>query len=346
MQPRSLLAVREPRAGRPLGECVCIVYSSRYQISLLGLERLHPFDINKYARIYIQLVVDGLIAPEDVYVPEPLSREHLLRVHTPEYLRDLRRPRLLAKYLEAPVAAWLPAFAGDAGILLPFRYASGGTLLAARLALDHGMAVNLGGGYHHAEPDRGGGFCIYADMPIALRVLQSEGLVRRALFVDVDVHQGNGTARCVAAGDDAFTFDMFEKDIYPHPKQHNDIDVPLPGGVGDEEYLRVLSSRLPEAFERAAPDIVFYQAGVDSLAGDPLGHMRLSPEGIVRRDQIVFAEAARRKAPIVMTLGGGYSQQAWRVQCDSVRALIEKYAPGPRRAAVPGKNAASRLPEE
>ncbi|MDM8008778.1 MAG: histone deacetylase [Phycisphaerae bacterium] len=324
--PESLRLVQQPRNGIPLDEHVCLVYSQRYQINLGGAERLHSFDINKYAKIYLQLVTDGLIRPEDVYVPAEIGREDLLRVHTPEYLARLRQPSALARYLESGwVTLMLPGVA-DAAILRPFRYATGGTVLAARLAVRYGVAVNLGGGYHHAEPDRGGGFCIYADMPIAIRVLQSEGLIRRALVVDLDAHQGNGTARCMTGDDDVFTFDMHEEDIYPFPKETNDLDIPLTAGMEDDEYLRLLSGHLPEAFDRARPDIVFLQVGVDVLAGDRLARLRLTPEAIIERDRLVFDEAGRRRFPIVMVLGGGYSRQAWQVQYRSIRRVLGRHA--------------------
>ena len=171
-------------------------------------------------------------------------------------------------------------------------------------------------------------------MPIAIRVLQAEGLIRRALVVDLDAHQGNGTARCVAGDDNVFTFDMHEEDIYPFPKETNDLDVPLTAGMGDGEYLALLSGRLPKVFDRAKPDIVFLQAGVDVLAGDRLARLRLTPEGIVERDRLAFDEAVRRKVPIVMLLGGGYSPQAWQVQYRSIRRLIRQYgSAGPPGAA-------------
>ncbi len=323
--PRSFKQVKHPREGRPLNDEICIVYSQQYQIGMLGLEKLHPFDINKYARIYLQLVTEGLICPSCVFVPEPIGRDRLLTVHTPDYLDRLRDPACLAEYLEFGPLAFAPSARADLAILKPFRCATGGTLLAARLAVRYGKAINLGGGYHHAEPDRGGGFCIYADMPIAIRVLQAEGLIDRVLIIDLDVHQGNGTAVCVARDDRVFTFDVFEEDIYPIPKESNDLDVPMPAYTTDEELLAVLSENLPELFERARPDIVFLQAGVDGLAGDPLAHFQLTASGIVERDRRVFAEADRRGVPIVMTLGGGYSEGAWQAQLQSIRSLIKNY---------------------
>lgn len=318
--------IGKPREGQAIGRRVCIVYSNQYQIRFGGLERLHPFDIRKYERIYEQLVHDELIVPADIFVPTEVSRDDLLRVHSKQYIDvRLKTARLLAHYLEIGfLSIALPSMT-DTAILKPFRHATGGTILAADLALKHGIAINIGGGYHHAEPDRGGGFCIYADMPIAVRRLQAQGRVNRVLMVDVDVHQGNGTAVCLADDPNVFTFDMFEENIYPHPKEKNDLDVPLTGGVRDNEYLAKLQTHLPAIFEQARPDIVFLQAGVDSLEGDPLASLRLSIDGIVRRDAMIFAEAVRRKVPIVMTLGGGYSVNAWRAQYESIAGILRTY---------------------
>jgi histone deacetylase 11 len=263
-------------------------------------------------------------------VPTEISQEDLLRVHSERYLSDLRQPARLARCLETGVTSLLSAKTCDQGILRPFRCATGGTLLASRLALTYGMAVNIGGGYHHAEPDRGGGFCIYADMPVAIRALQAEGRIKRALIVDLDVHQGNGTAVCFAGDQSVFTFDMHEEDIYPVPKEHNDLDVPLKAGTTDAGYLDILSRHLGGVFEKSAPDIVFLQAGADVLNGDPLAHLKLSADGIVKRDQMVFTEASGRHIPIVMGLGGGYSRNAWYVQYRSIRNLIERYGANPQ----------------
>lgn len=324
---QEMARVNHPRDGQAIGRKICIVYSNKYQIRFGGIERLHPFDIRKYERIYTKLVHDGLLVPADVFVPAEASREDLLRVHTTEYLDvKLNSPRLLAHYLEIGFLRIALSSVTDAAILRPFRHATGGTILASELALKHGIAINLGGGYHHAEPDRGGGFCIYADMPIAVRKLQARGKIKRALMIDVDVHQGNGTAVCLADDPDVFTFDLFEDGIYPHPKETNDLDVPLDAGIEDAEYLDTLRNHLPGIFDRAKPDIVFLQAGVDSLEGDPLANMKLSIDGIVKRDAMIFEEATRRGIPIVMTLGGGYSANAWRAQHESIANIVHTHA--------------------
>ena len=332
--PASFKQVKEPRAGRGLGR-VAIVYSQRYQVDLGGLEKLHSFDIRKYGKIYLKLVTDGLIEPADVFVPEQVTQEQILLVHTPEFLENVKDPQNVARYLEAPYVALMPAGMLDAGILEPMRYAAGGTILAGREALRGGIAINIGGGFHHAKPDAGEGFNVYADIAIAIRVLKKEGLIRRALVVDLDVHQGNGTAETFAGDDDVFTFSMHQRDIYPIPKAESDLDVELDGGTDDETYLKLLAEHLPKAFDAARPDIVFIQGGCDTLAGDPLAGLAMTEDGIVRRDAMVIDEAVSRGIPVAMTLGGGYSPDAWHVQYASIRRTIERYGGGRGEARAP-----------
>jgi histone deacetylase 11 len=323
--PESFRAVKQPRPGRPAGDRVAIVYSKHYQINLGGLERLHPFDVHKYAKIYLKLQTDGLIRPADVFVPEPVTDEQMLLVHTREFLAGLNDPETVARYLEAPAVAKAPASVVDAGLLAAFRSATGGTVLAARAAVEHGIAINLAGGYHHARPDAGEGFNVYNDLAIAIRDLQAKGLIRRALVVDLDVHQGNGTAVCFAGDDDVFTFSMHQREIYPIPKAVSDLDVELPAGTGDEAYLRLLEAHLPAAIDRARPDLVLLQAGCDALAGDPLAGLTMTPEGIVRRDAVVIDQCARRGIPVAMTLGGGYGPTSWEAQYASIRRTLLTY---------------------
>ena len=308
-----------------MNQRLAIVYSAKYQISVGGLEKLHPFDMRKYAKIYLKLNTEGLVRPEDVFVPEPASEEQILMVHSRRFLESLKHPSTVARYLEAPPVALVPKGLLDAGILKPFRYATGGTILAARLALKHGIAVNLAGGYHHAKPDAGEGFCIYADMPIAIRDLQADGLIKRALVVDLDVHQGNGTAVIFEGDDSVFTFSMHQGGIYPIPKEKSDLDVDLPAGTDDAAFNRILKANLPQVIDRSRPDIVFLQAGCDTLAEDPLASLAMTARGIVARDAIVIDECVRRGVPVAMVLGGGYSKLAWSAQYDSIERTIRKY---------------------
>lgn len=323
--PQSFRAVEDSRAGAALNNRVSVVYSRYYQIDMGGFEKLHPFDIHKYARIYLKLVTEGQIKPQDVFVPEAVRDDQVRLVQSQAFLDSLADPATVARYLEAPVVGLVPAGLIEAGIVRSFRTATGGTILAARQALRHGIAINLAGGYHHAMPDHGEGFNVFADMPIAIAVLKKERLVRRVLVVDVDVHQGNGTIVCTRGDKDVFILDLHEGDIYPIPKQRGPMDIPLPAGAGDKEVLSALRHCLPLAFERAKPDIVFLQGGCDMLAGDPLARLQMTSGGIVQRDAMVIDECVRRGVPVVMVLGGGYSRGAWAAQYASVSRTIGKY---------------------
>lgn len=340
IHPREMLAVDKPRAGRAIDGKIAVVYSMHYQISLGGIERLHSFDINKYAKIYLQLCRMGLLLPEEVFVPGEATRGQIRLVHGEALLASLRSSRAVAQYLEAPVMACLPASVVDRRILRAFRYAVGGTVLAAQEALACGIAVNVGGGFHHAMPDAGEGFNVYADMAIAIRSLRKANLARRVLVVDLDVHQGNGTAVIFAGDDEVFAFSMHEEGIYPIPKAVGDLDVALPARTGDAEYLRLLKENLATAMDRARPEIVFLQAGCDVLAGDPLANLALSVDGLVKRDAMVIDACAGRGVPVVMTLGGGYTKDAWHAQYLSIRRTIEAHST--RRASARAERTAAK----
>ncbi len=303
---------------------VQVVYSPQYLINLAGLERLHPFDIKKYQKIHQQLLAEILLTESQTLRPESLTADDLKLIHSDEYLQSLQDRQKLIRYLEAPALQYVP-LSLDSAVLEPFRCASGGTLLAARSALNCGIGINLGGGYHHAKPDRGEGFCVYADVPIAIRKLQAEGLIKTALIVDVDVHQGNGTILCLADDEMTFTFSMHQRDIFPVPKEIGDLDIELDAGMGDEEYLEILAENLPDLFQRAQPDICFIIGGCDPLSGDPLAALEMTPAGIVTRDEMIVNACAERQVPVVLTLSGGYSPAAWRTQFSSVKNLIEKF---------------------
>ena len=318
--------LKNPRPGKNLNDKIAVVYSSAYEINLAGLEKLHAFDIKKYSKIYRQLLDDKLLTPEQVHVPAEITREEILTVQTEAFLKSLKSSSTIARYTEANVLAILPAATLEAGVLRKFRRASGGTLLAARQALDCGIAINIGGGYHHAKPEIGEGFCVYADVPIAIRVLQEEKKISRALVIDLDVHQGNGTAVCLADDPETFTFSIHQGDIYPLPKEESDLDVEVDAGTGDKEYIALLSKHLDPVIEKAKPDIVFYVAGCDTLEGDPLANLQMTPAGIVKRDTMVIEACAKRNIPVVMTLSGGYSKNAWGAQYLSIAHLIREHS--------------------
>ncbi len=304
---------------------VALIHSPTYDIDLGGLEQIHPFDVHKYSKIRRQLVSDGLVDDDDFIAPDELNSQQILLVHSREFLDSLQQSPRVAQYLESPVIGMLPAAVVEQGILRAFRQASGGTVLAARLALEHGIAINLGGGFHHAAPSHGEGFCIYADVPIALRVLEQEHRLTRSMIVDLDVHQGNGSILCCRDDAGVCTFSMHEGNIYPIPKQKGCVDIELEAGTDDETYLNLLAHHLPGALELFQPELVFLIAGCDTLAGDPLAHLAMTADGIVRRDAYVVQQCRQRNIPVAMLLGGGYSSQAWRVQYASVRRLVETF---------------------
>ena len=303
---------------------VRVVYSPGYLINLGGMEKMHPFDIRKYEKIHNGLIADGLLSEEQTLNPAPLTEDDLLLIHTKEYLEELKLRKKVAEYLEAPVLQFAP-LSLDRAVLEPFRRASGGTLLAAREALQSGIAINLGGGYHHAKPDRGEGFCLYADVPIAIRKLQSESLIKRAIVIDVDVHQGNGTIVCLPDDDSTFTFSMHQGNIYPIPKETGDLDVELSSGMEDEQYLEILAEHLPKILDDSQADICFIVGGCDPLDGDPLASLKMTAEGIVKRDHAIVQACVERNLPVVLTLSGGYSPAAWKSQYLSIKNLIEVY---------------------
>jgi histone deacetylase 11 len=305
-----------------------LVYHPRYNITAFGLERLHPFDSRKYRRIHDALIARGLRRRRDFVRPRPVSRRDLLRVHTEGYLRSLRSPEALAGILEVPVVRRLPGWVIDWRILRPMRLATGGTLLACRLALEHGIAINLGGGYHHAASAWGGGFCVYADVPLAARILHDEGKVGRVLVVDLDAHQGNGTAAVFHRWPWASILDLYERDIFPSRKEPEDYPLPVGPGLTGDEYLGIVREALPEALDAVRPDLVVYNAGSDPFEGDPLARYRLTEGELAERDLLVVSTVRERGIPVAMVLSGGYSAGSWRIHTDAIEGILTRFDRG------------------
>jgi histone deacetylase 11 len=305
-----------------------LVYHPAYNITAFGLERLHPFDSRKYRRIHDVLVARGLRRPGDFVRPRPASRAELLKVHTPEYLRSLRSPEALARILEVPVVRRLPAWVIDWRILRPMRYAAGGTILACRLALERGLAINFGGGYHHAAAGWGGGFCVYADAPLAAKALHDEGLVGKVLVVDLDAHQGNGSAAVFHGWPWAAILDLYEEDIFPARKEPEDYPLPVTPGLTGVEYLAIVRESLPYVLENDRPDLVIYNAGSDPYEGDPLAGFRLTMSDLAERDLLVVSLARERGIPVAMVLSGGYSHESWRIHADAIEGLLTRFDRG------------------
>jgi histone deacetylase 11 len=304
---------------------VPVVYSPRYNITAFGLERLHPFDASKYRRIHDWLIRQGLRKPADFMTPRPSTQVELLGVHTSDYLRSLRHRHVLARILEVPVVRHLPSWLIRWRVLRPMRWATGGTVLACCLAMERGLAINLGGGYHHASGSRGGGFCAYADGPLGLLVLRQQGRVQSALVVDTDAHQGDGTADAIRHWPWARILDFYEEDLFPYPKVEEDLAVPLPSRLGGAEYLERLREQLPAALDRFHPDFVLYNAGSDVLRCDPLTHLLLTPADMADRDLYVVTEVRRRGIPLAMLLSGGYGPASWEAHAQSIEGILTRF---------------------
>lgn len=255
----------------------------------------------KYVLIQELLLERGVIREADILAPEEAGIEALSRVHTPEYLHKLSTGSLTAQEQRLMGVPWTPA------LWRRSRLAVQGTLDAARRALNEGISANLAGGTHHAFADRGEGFCALNDVAVAIRTLQHEGAIERALVVDLDVHQGNGTAMIFAGDPRVFTFSIHGANNYPAVKMHSDADVELADGTTDEQYLDVLRAWLPAILERFDCDLVFYLAGVDVAAGDRYGRFKLTDTGIRTRDRFVIETVRERDLPLAVTMAGGYA---------------------------------------
>ena len=305
-----------------------VIYHPKYNITALGLERLHPFDGLKYRRIHDALIARGLRKAGEFTRPAPISQAELARVLTPDYLRSIRKSSVLAEILGVPILARVPAWFIDWRVLRPMRYCAGGTLLACRLALEKGIAINLGGGYHHAAASWGDGFCVYADIPLAAAILHSEGRVNRVLVVDLDAHQGNGTAAVIHSWPWASILDVYEEDLFPLEKQPEDFPVPVPAGLTGPEYLEIVRVALPHALDVVRPDLVIYNAGSDPYIDDPLTRLRLTRNDLAERDLLVATLTRERGIPMAMVLSGGYSSESWRIHADGIEGILTRFDGG------------------
>lgn len=276
-----------------------LIYHKDYDLNLGA----HVFPSQKYRMIHDRLLADGTAAPGDFLAPEPAADEDVLRVHLPDYVHKLRTGTLSREEetrLEVPYskelirACWL---------------AAGGSILAGRRALADGWAANIGGGFHHACPDQGEGFCVIHDVAIAIRRLQFEGAIQRAMVVDTDVHQGNGTAAIFGGDATVFTLSIHQEHNYPHPKPPSTVDINLEDGTGDDEYLAALEKHLKQAFRDFASQLLFYVAGADPYREDQLGGLGLTMEGLAQRDALIFDYARRYATPVAIALAGGYARR-------------------------------------
>lgn len=292
---------------------VPVVWHRAYEVDIGP----HVFPTRKYRLVRDRLLAGGTIANADLLAPRAASDGDVRLVHTAEYVEKIRTGTLSIEeqmVLEVPFS---PALREASWIC------AGGTTLTGRLALERRIAVHLGGGFHHAFPDHGEGFCLINDVAIAIRALARDGAVRRAAVVDLDVHHGNGTAAIFAGDPAVFTFSMHQERNYPGWKPPSDLDVGLEDGTGDAEYLALLERHLPDVLARQQPELVFYLAGADPYQFDQLGGLGLTMDGLRRRDEVVLEGARDAGAAVAICLAGGYAlrpDDTVEIHCNTVRA--------------------------
>jgi acetoin utilization deacetylase AcuC-like enzyme len=323
-----------------------LIYSDDYYLPI----GTHVFPADKYRRVHDQLLASAVADPSDFVSPLPASDQDILLVHTPQYVHKLKTGTLSSSeemQMEIPYSPEL---------VRAFWLAAGGSILAAEHALQDGVAFNIGGGFHHAFPDHGEGFCMIHDVAVAIRRMQRDEKIRTAMTVDCDVHHGNGTAAIFASArtasdplpssaastigsvtakmrhahaGDVFTISLHQHNNYPAWKPHSSIDVDLPDGIGDDDYLAWLDNALSSGLRQFAPELICYIAGADPYREDQLGGLALSLEGLQRRDELVFRVARARNIPVMVTYAGGYArkiQGTVTIHCNTVRAANEVFA--------------------
>jgi acetoin utilization deacetylase AcuC-like enzyme len=322
-----------------------LVYSDDYYLPIGA----HVFPAEKYARIHKRLLETGVAAASDFMKPQPASDEDILLVHTPQYVHKLKTGTLSAREeleMEIPYSPEL---------VRAFWLAAGGSMLAADFALNEHVAFNIGGGFHHAFPDHGEGFCMIHDVAVAIRRMQRDDKITRAMTVDCDVHQGNGTAAIFAGArtprnplpsagpgtvavptrtrnahaGDVFTISLHQENNYPAFKPPSSIDVDLPDEIGDDDYLAWLDNALSSGLRQFDPELICYVAGADPYKEDQLGGLSLTIEGLKRRDELMFRVAKARGIPVMVTFAGGYAQKVEdtvTIHCNTVLAAKEIFS--------------------
>ena len=323
-----------------------LVYSDDYFLPIGA----HVFPAEKYKRIHDRLIESGIVAASDFVAPQPATDRDVLLVHTPQYVEKLKTGTLGAReqlQMEVPYSQEL---------VRAFWMAAGGSILAADCALNDGVCINIGGGFHHAFPDHGEGFCMIHDVAIAIRRMQRDDRIRTAMTVDCDVHQGNGTAaifagvripsdplpsaapselnparpakvRSAHAGD-VFTISLHQENNYPAFKPPSSIDVDLPDETGDDDYLAWLDNAISSGLRQFQPELLCYVAGADPYREDQLGGLSLTIEGLKKRDTLVFRVAKARGIPVMVTLAGGYAhklEDTITIHCNTVIAASEVF---------------------
>ena len=272
----------------------------------------HRFPMIKYELLPQQLLLEGTCMPENFFEPHIPESQHILRVHTEAYYKDLQELRLDARAIRKIGFPLSDALVKREVII------ADGTIKASAFALKHGIAMNIAGGTHHAYSNRGEAFCLLNDQAIGARYLLNAGLSKKVLIVDLDVHQGNGTAEIFQNDNKVFTFSMHGKGNYPFKKEESDLDIALENNTNDNTYLDILKKTLPELIEAQKPDFIYYLCGVDVLASDKLGKLGMTLEGCKARDRFVLQTCKDFKIPVMCSMGGGYSPE--------IKVIIEAHA--------------------
>jgi acetoin utilization deacetylase AcuC-like enzyme len=304
-----------------------LIYHERYDLKL----GVHVFPSQKYRLVHDKLLADKVATPDDFLAPAAASDADVLRVHSQDYVYKLKNGSLTdAEILRMEIpyskelveACWL---------------AAGGSILAGQRALADGWSASVGGGFHHAYADHGEGFCVIHDVAVAIRRLQFDRAIETAVVVDTDVHQGNGTASIFGGDGDVFALSIHQENNYPYPKPPSTVDIDLPDGIGDDDYLSILEKHLRVAFRDFAPQILFYVAGADPYREDQLGGLALTKDGLARRDALVFDYARRNKVPVAITLAGGYArhvEDTVQIHVNTILAAREAAQQDFKRAAT------------
>jgi acetoin utilization deacetylase AcuC-like enzyme len=286
---------------------------------VLPLPDGHKFPMAKYSGLRERILAEAIVRPEDLHEAPAAAWEDIGLVHTAEYVEAVATGTVPSDVQRRIGFPWSPQMVERS------RRSVGATIAASQVALDQGVAANLAGGTHHGFADRGEGFCVFNDVAVASRVLQRDRHARRIAVVDLDVHQGNGTAAIFAGDDSVFTFSMHGDKNFPFRKETSDLDVALADGTADDEYLERLREHLPAVLNRHEPDFVFYLAGADPYEGDRLGRLKLTIAGLRTRDEIVFDACRKAGLPVTVTMSGGYAHD--------INAIVTIHANTIREAA-------------
>lgn len=272
----------------------------------------HRFPMGKYELIHQQLLHEGTCTPDNFFEPEIPNNKYIFQVHDPEYVSDLLNLTLNQK------AARKIGFPLSERLIERELIITDGTLKASEFAVNNGIAMNIAGGTHHAFTNRGEGFCLFNDQAVGARYLLKRELVKKILIVDLDVHQGNGTAEIFRNDPDVFTFSMHGKNNYPFQKEASDLDLPLETGIEDAKYLHALKKVLPKLIYEQQPDFIYYLSGVDIIASDKLGKLSLTLDGCKERDRFVLQACKDFEIPVMCSMGGGYSPD--------IKTIVEAHA--------------------